>query len=813
MSTQLSGNLGQKKQIWVHWAIIGFMAILTLCLFNELFNPNKMLSASDQITIIGTKAEMQRAFLKDGQFAFWDRTLLGGMPTLDATGGDYVYPLGFPFNFMPVYDAFAWKMIFHIFLAGVFFYLMLLRGFSVPPIIAGMAAVFYMLNPQFFSHVSPGHDGKMYVIAFLPFMIWRLKMLLENPNLRNAAFLSIGFAIGILSSHIKMMFFVSWCLGAVWLFFSIFKYYETKNFKILLKPAVYFWVAVFAGLSLSAIQFFPAFQFVQDAQSVRGVDKGFEFSASWSMHWAEMFSLWVPEFGNWFGYYWGQNYFKLNSEYIGAVAMILAVLAFVFKPSKWRFFWLAFAIFIMLFSMGASSPGIRYGENSEDVMSVFALAWKFVFGLSKFRAVAMAMFLVSFSIILLSAFALKDFWLEEWKNWSETRLKKTKNILLGLCGGVIVVAVIFANQNFVYGLMQTLGNPIGDKKDVFDLNFQKNFIPALVGFVFIAIAVIGCVWAVMCGYLKKQVAIFVIFVLAMIDLIRVDVQFIQTQSNAQFKKVPPAVAEVLRKTQNEPYRSMFLPGLSNVASIEGYYGLESLNGYHENELARTREFRGEGPMFTGERWQMVRGINYLKPIFDRANMGYSDPISEGSNALDLANCKYIFYGTQTGQLAFVENKNVMPRIAFTNSYEVIDNHEKISEKLQNPSFDVKKVAILEQKPNFASVNEENANTKISTKWLKYTANKRIAEVEVSTTGLLRISEFFYDGWTILVDGKKVPIINSDIAFMAVEVPAGKHKVEMRIGSPYWNTALILTIPGAILLLIVLMQIIRRKKGN
>lgn len=800
MTTQLSENLEQKKSKWVHFAIIGFMAILTLCLFHEAFNPNKMLVSQDQITTIGTKAAQAQSWREHGQFALWNKGIFSGMSSSDAISGDFLYPIGILFDLlMPIYQSSALKLILHIFFAGLFFYLMLLKGFGLPPLISGIAAVFYMLNPQFFSHIYPGHEGKMYVIAWLPYMVWRLKAGLEKPNLQNTALLALGLALGLLSPHVQMMFFVYIGLGAVWLFWTILKLIETKDIKTVTKQLLFFWGAVFAGLSIAALQFYPAFQYVQDAHSVRGVDRGFEFATSWSMHFAEIMSLWIPEYGNTLQYYWGENYFKLNSEYIGAVATLLAILAVVLKPNAWRIFWAVFSVFILLFSLGADSPGIRFGENPEDVLSIYTLFYWFVPGINKFRAISMISFWISFAIILLSALSLKDIWNEEWKKWSEKRLKNTKTgILIGI-GILTLISLVFANKGFNFDLSNAFTPNFESKQHVWEANFEKNFLPALLGWWIIATIILASIWAVLSGYLKKEIAIVMFLILGMIDTIRIDTQFIEFQSNSQFKKIPNAVSEVLRKTKDEPARTMFYNvGLS--PTMEAYYGLESVSGYHDNEFRWYREFRGNG------------GMNYFY------GLRTLDQIQGGTNTLNIANCKYIFYATPAGQLAYIENKNVLPRISFTNNYEVIENRNKISEILLSPDFNARQTVVLEQKPNFASVGEENAITQISTKWTKYTTNLREAEIEVPTNGLLRLSEVYYVGWSIYLDGKKQEVLNSDLAFMAIEVPAGKHTVTMKIGSPYMKTALLLSIPGFILLFVVFGQkifgkIITKKKES
>lgn len=178
-------EITKKEQTRQHAIIIGFMAVLTVCLFGELFGSNKMLASSDQIAGMGYRTSIQRGLFDNGQIIQWNKGILCGMPFGDALSGDFFYPPAIPFNyFAPAYN-FAWKMILDIFLAGLFFYLMLFKGFGLSPFVAGVGAVFYMLNPEFFSHVSPGHDAKMHVISLLPYMVWRLKEGLDNPNLNN----------------------------------------------------------------------------------------------------------------------------------------------------------------------------------------------------------------------------------------------------------------------------------------------------------------------------------------------------------------------------------------------------------------------------------------------------------------------------------------------------------------------------------------------------------------------------------------------------------------------------------------------------
>lgn len=58
------------------------------------------------------------------------------------------------------------------------------------------------------------------------------------------------------------------------------------------------------------------------------------------------------------------------------------------------------------------------------------------------------------------------------------------------------------------------------------------------------------------------------------------------------------------------------------------------------------------------------------------------------------------------------------------------------------------------------------------------ANRTVLETDASCNTILSTSEVYYPGWKALVDGKPVPILHSNMAFRALYIPKGKHRVEM-----------------------------------
>jgi hypothetical protein len=68
------------------------------------------------------------------------------------------------------------------------------------------------------------------------------------------------------------------------------------------------------------------------------------------------------------------------------------------------------------------------------------------------------------------------------------------------------------------------------------------------------------------------------------------------------------------------------------------------------------------------------------------------------------------------------------------------------------------------------------------------------ETEALGASLLVISEAWYPGWSASVDGSPAPCVPANAWMRAVEVPAGRHRVELRFRSR-------LLLPGALLCLV------------
>lgn len=68
-------------------------------------------------------------------------------------------------------------------------------------------------------------------------------------------------------------------------------------------------------------------------------------------------------------------------------------------------------------------------------------------------------------------------------------------------------------------------------------------------------------------------------------------------------------------------------------------------------------------------------------------------------------------------------------------------------------------------------------------------------ISVSKDKILCLSIPYDKGWSAYVDGKKVDLLQANTAFMAVELEAGNHQIELRYWTPGLTSGIILTIMG------------------
>jgi len=817
--TPASASVGDVS--FKHWSLvcIGILFLVTTLFFSSfIFSDNVLASAnSDQLSNIDMKELDNVSLRQNSQVPAWFSTRLGGMPAIDAMFGDALYPPSMLIRlFTPAYRSFGFVMVIHVFLAGLFFFLMLRRSFGVARLAAFAGALFYMLSPQFVSHVNPGHDGKMIVISWLPYVVWRLRSVLSLPSLRNAALMAVGIAMMILSPHVQMTYFVLMGIFLYWAADVIKAIAEKGEKKRIAGKAAYFWIAVFMGMGVSFIVFYPSYMFVKEAFSVRGVDRGFEFATSWAMGWAEFFSLWVHEFGNALEYYWGKNYFKLNTEYAGAVPLLLTVLAVASKPkSFWRLFWAGVAVLAVLYSLGANTP-------------FFTVAYYLVPGVKRFRAPSMIMFWFTFSTALMAVFFIKDLLSKRFEIYGKQQRKWTVGLAVAL-GCVTLIALIFSVESFATWFAGPMMGSAGALR-VFRENFSQKFVPNLWLWWLFAAVTLGMLLAVVNGKLRAGVLVYSLIIIGLIDTIKVNKQFYAVGSPRQyFYQNDPALNELSAEFAKAPFRVFSLRGTYPLQqNQDGVYGLEGISGFHDNELICYRAFRGDqgDSRYLGDIAEVTRDGQM------RLSMA---KITGKTPFLDLADVDYILMASGKGSIVKIKNPTSLGRLSYAPDFVVLPE-ENIVDALKVGYYDYTTTVALLEEPELPfnrkevdvstiNTDQQNAGTvdtadtksvdksakRLKVEWKKYTPNKRIAAVTMPADGFLRISEVYYPGWRIKANGTPVKYYRSDMAWMAVPLKVGDYEIIMEPKSLYMGLASKVSIAFTLIIVGILAYGVVRKR--
>lgn len=772
-------------------------AAVTLVLFREFVFSDLMLFGSDTEGL----GYMARAFFAErlaaGDFPGWNPLILGGTPFLDSlAGGDSLYPPSvlLLMLFEP-YRALGWKLVLHVFLAGCFMYgwARALERSRAASMLAGLA---YLVGPFMVTLVWPGHDGKLFVTALAPALFWAVErwFVAERPG----AFAGVAavVALALLTTHFQMAYFLFGAVGA----YAIFRTWQTRR----VRAFGLFLAASLVGAAAAGVQLVPAFDYITEhsrrtATTTRAsADENRLYASSWSLHPEEVVgALAVPEFvgsdvggPTWTsGTYWGRNVFKLNHEYVGLVALVLAGLAFVGGArSALRWFFAGLGGVALLYALGTHTP-------------VWGLFYALVPGIELFRAPSMAIFLTGLSVATLMAFGVDR--VVAWSGSAAGKSGKASDgtadgaraqrvvwIVAGVLGLGMVLAASGALASFWSGALYSgFTAEKGQALQRAEPFIVRGFFAATM----LAVALGGALLLARRGALKPVGAVAVIGLLVAFDAMRVDAPFITTRDFDAFAAPDPNAEFLMRQHAAEPpFRVLDMNGGGQEVRL-GMFGLELAGGHHPNDLARYRDLigmQGSGVpanLLTSPAVAQLLNVRYL--VWPARSLGPIErqglPVGQGAetaSATQLAG----------GELyEVVYELPALPRARLVAEAQVVDGPEAID--MITGGFDAATQAIVAEpppRPLGGGVPEG------AVEWLEREPDLLRLQVRTDRESLLIVADNWFPAWTATVSGDAAPVLRAYHTLRAVPVPAGEHEVVLRYawGAPV-RAGLWMTVTG------------------
>ena len=788
------------------WAVLGTYGLVTILLFREFIFSDLMLVGQDTLSL----GYMARAFFADALrttgFPLWNPIILGGTPFLESlAGGDSLHPLSVGLLMvMETYRALGWKLVLHVFLAGVGMYGWLRvvgcsRGASF---VAGLG---FLLAPYMVTLAFPGHDGKIFVTAMTPFLFWAMEWYLARRGLLPLAVMAGVIALVILSTHFQMAYFLFGAAGAYMILRCVQIGREgEEGWRPAGSAFGAFLLFSVLGAGVTAVQLIPAVDYVTehsrraattlDAEGPEAV----AYSSSWSLHPEEVVSLAVPEFiGNNAGTrewttdtYWGRNPFKINHEYIGLILILLGALAFAGGKKKGlRWFMAGMGGVVLLFSLGANTP-------------VWRIFYEVVPGISLFRAPSMAIFLTGFAVATLAGLGV-DRGARLVDDGEGERVVK----ILGAGAVLLLLGWILAATGLIFGIWTAIFYPGLEEAKVGALANAEPHIVRGFGIAFLLAGLLTAVWwAVARRYWPAALLIPAVALLLTADQWRVNSPFLEVMDYRTFAAADENIRFLQeRQAQEDPFRVLsFRQGAQDVSP--GMHGLELAGGHHPNDLGRYRELIGmEGsglPEHLASFHPNVMGILNIRyilwPDAQYGSLEGTQPVSQVTMADGRA-------------FASVHQVGTLPRARVVGEALVVEPDRTLEVILDEQSYDPAVQVVLEEAP---PMELGGPQVQGGVEWIERGPDRLRFQVQSDGSAMVVVADNWFPAWRAAVDGQEVPVLRADHTLRAIPVTEGVHEVEMWYAAPLLRAGLAISVGSLLVLLgaLVADPLMRRRGG-
>lgn len=723
----------------------------------------------------------------------WNPYIFGGMPfAANVTNGDTFYPGILPRFLLPVDLGLTFGFLLHLVLAGIFTFL-LLRAWKLEwgPAFVGGAA--YMFTGQLISLVTAGHDGKLAVSALLPLALFCLYRAASLGSWR--WYLGFGGVVGVslLSPHVQLTYYLLMAAGFFWLFMVVWSG-ERPAVHGWLKSGLLFLAGLAVGFALAGIQLIPFAEYI--AYSPRGApgssSTGWEYATSWAMPPEELLNALWPTFSGMLEHYWGRNAFKLHSEYLGVVALILASFG-VASIARRRLVW--FALFLLayavLFALGGHTPFYR-------------LPYHLLPGIKLTRAPSMIFFLASFSIALLAAFGAERL----------SRVKELPRLTplwwwLGLLTVASLLALAGGWKDFMLSLV-----PAG-RVSLVENNYPV-FAWDSVRVALFAAALGGSLWLLKRGILRSSSWALVTALLVLLDLWSVERRHLRFGPRAGELFAPDQVVNLIRQDSGL-YRVLPIPGAYVQDNYFMVHGIRTVLGYQGTELHRYDELLGGKNVWRNlgnpNLWKLL-AVRYV--ILDRpVEFPGLDPVGTGG-----ARDSYSLATYDGNRVYLYRYREAQPYARVVAEALKVADDQALG-ALLDPRFDPSRLLLV---PPDAPAGRDAieslpppVNLSVSAEQVAEGSYRFRLSQPPESPAYLFVSENWYPAWKAWVDGNPAPVLRAQFSLMAVTLPAGAREIKLEFHSGTYSLGRVVTLGSALLLAVTwvlpLSQRQRSEKGE
>jgi hypothetical protein len=263
------------------WAAVLYAVSTLLLAYPALVGRFLVNENSDQYIAGYAFRDFAAGSLRAGHgFPLWNSYLFGGMPFVAAMHGDIFYPTFLLRLVLPTDTAMTWGFILHVFLAGCFMYLFLRRALGLGFFAALLGGLAYQMGGNVAGLVSPGHDGKLFIAALLPLVLFFVHCGVRDGRRWSWGALAMTLILATLAPHPQLLQYLLLVAGSYALFLALTPSTtgERLSRRFALQRLGLAASAVVVGLLGGAIQFWPVLEYT--SWSPRAGGRGWDHAIS-----------------------------------------------------------------------------------------------------------------------------------------------------------------------------------------------------------------------------------------------------------------------------------------------------------------------------------------------------------------------------------------------------------------------------------------------------------------------------------------------------------------------------------------------------
>ena len=779
---------------WARSAIpIFILAGLALVFFSDILFNNKIFIHRDLSRFFYPLREFSAAQILSWKVPLWNPYIQCGSPHLAELQTCVFYPLSIVYLLFPYPQAFNYFIIIHIFLAGLFTYI-LMREWGHSAYASFLSAVVFMFSGYIISVIN--------LLASLASVVWLPLVILFYERAVKKDWVKNSIITGI--------FMVLMFLGGepIVLYATFFILVLMAGLRI--KPMM---LAIIVFLGLASFQILPFLEFLK--YTSRNL-MDFSEASMWSMPvyaLSELFFPYLSESDYIYKDYWTRQSW-LVVYYMGIVTVIFALVSLKFDSTKRRK-----AIFYIL-GLGLVLSFGRYTP-------VYYFLYNFLPGFKLSRYPIKFFFMAAFSLAILAGMGM-DYYARHVK--TDPKFRRFLKWVLAF-GFILALFYLAVNLNFyeICGILKKMILNINsgfaariDRIDQLVITGLHNIRRGIGLFMFLSV--------VMFFGIKKRVSmnavLIFILLIALVDIFTANKNVYQNMGIKEFLK-PGDTIKFLQRDKNlfrifdSPAtlrQNMFVPEKGyfegNLALIERVvsnrgvsFGIYDAYGYGSLYNRRQEEIMDIIVRLNSPAETNLLGLLNVKYVIspkDFSVAGYRMLEENGAHPglspgfLGRNTEPRLQSGRMYKKVNVYENENFLPRAFLAEKAVVIKDENEILKKLKSKEFKPSDEVILEEvldsalrvsleqyslsdrRKSRAKPRDERAkrvSREESVRILKYEPRDVEIEAHIDAPGFLVLSDTYYPGWKAHVDGKPNRIYKADYTLRAVYLEPGKHIVK------------------------------------